>query len=71
MNKEIKGRYTHYKGKDYEVIDTVIHSETKEVLILYRPLYGTGKLWVRPYTMFFEPVTIDGKTVPRFKLKVE
>ncbi|UPW18864.1 DUF1653 domain-containing protein [Agarivorans sp. TSD2052] len=61
-----KGRYQHYKGADYHVIDTVIHSETEELLVLYRPLYGEGKLWVRPYEMFFETVNVNGEQVPRF-----
>ncbi|RQW28921.1 DUF1653 domain-containing protein [Rhodobacteraceae bacterium CH30] len=60
------GRYRHYKGHDYEVIDLVCHSETEEWLVLYRPLYGEGGLWVRPYTMFFEDVIIDGVSIPRF-----
>ncbi|MCL6263087.1 DUF1653 domain-containing protein [Craterilacuibacter sp. RT1T] len=60
------GRYRHYKGQDYEVIDLVCHSETEEWLVLYRPLYGEGGLWVRPYTMFFEDVIIDGVSIPRF-----
>lgn len=61
-----KGRYRHYKGQDYQVIDTVIHSETEQVLVLYRPLYGEAKLWVRPYEMFFETVDVAGEQVPRF-----
>ncbi|GDY27670.1 DUF1653 domain-containing protein [Agarivorans sp. Toyoura001] len=61
-----KGRYRHYKGPEYQVIDTVQHSETEEHLVLYRPLYGEGKLWVRPYEMFFEKVEQDGEQVPRF-----
>lgn len=69
MNKLEKGIYTHYKGNEYEVIDTVIHSETEELLVLYRPLYGEAKLWVRPFDMFFETVVIQGKEVPRFKSK--
>jgi hypothetical protein len=63
------GTYTHYKGRDYEVIDVVTHSETQEELVLYRPLYGEGKLWVRPYAMFFETVVVDGTETPRFKRK--
>lgn len=62
------GRYRHYKGAEYQVIDTVTHSETEETLVLYRPLYGQGKLWVRPIVMFTELVTIDGEPVPRFEL---
>lgn len=61
------GIYEHYKGNRYEVIDTVRHSESEELMVLYRALYGDEGLWVRPFAMFFEEVTIDGKTTPRFK----
>ncbi len=60
------GRYRHYKGGEYEVIDLVRHSETEELLVLYRPLYGEMHLWVRPLTMFTESVEVAGKSVPRF-----
>lgn len=61
------GIYQHYKGSKYNVIDTVRHSETEELMVLYRTMYGDENLWVRPYTMFFENVIIDSKEVPRFK----
>ncbi|MFC0445524.1 DUF1653 domain-containing protein [Pseudidiomarina halophila] len=61
------GIYRHYKGSEYEVIGTVQHSETEELLVLYRPLYGERKLWVRPLDMFFESVEVDGDEVPRFE----
>ncbi|MGL6070794.1 DUF1653 domain-containing protein [Craterilacuibacter sp.] len=60
------GRYRHYKGNDYEVIDLARHSETEEWLVVYRPLYGEGGLWVRPYAMFVEDVLVDGVSIPRF-----
>ncbi len=60
------GRYRHYKGNEYEVIGTARHSETHEPMVVYRPLYGEGGLWVRPAAMFAEDVVIDGKTLPRF-----
>jgi hypothetical protein len=60
------GKYRHYKGNDYEVIGVATHSETREQLAVYRPLYGDMGLWVRPLGMFLEHVTIDGKSVPRF-----
>jgi len=60
------GRYRHYKGNEYELIGAVRHSETLQPLALYRPLYGEGALWVRPYAMFFETVVIDGVVQPRF-----
>jgi hypothetical protein len=65
------GIYAHYKGNRYRVIDTVTHSETEETLVLYRPLYGEQKLWVRPYDMFTESVEVEGQSVPRFRLVKE
>ena len=61
------GIYEHYKGNQYKVIDIARHSETDELLVLYRPMYGDENLWVRPFTMFFEKVIVDGLEVPRFK----
>lgn len=60
------GRYRHYKGGEYEVIGVARHSETLAPLVLYRPLYNNSGLWVRPYEMFRETVTIAGITQPRF-----
>lgn len=48
------GLYRHYKGKYYEVIGEAKHSETGELLVVYRPLYGEQGLWVRPSEMFEE-----------------
>lgn len=62
----LPGKYRHYKGRDYEVIGVATHSETREPLVVYRPLYGEGALWVRPLAMFTEDVVIEGKLVPRF-----
>jgi len=61
------GRYRHYKGKDYEVIDVARHSETEEYMVIYRTLYGNFDLWVRPLDMFIEEVEFEGKQVPRFR----
>lgn len=61
------GRYRHYKGHEYEVIGTATHSETLEPLVVYRPLYGEGGLWVRPAAMFAEAVVVDGRSRPRFE----
>ncbi len=63
------GVYQHYKGKNYIVRDIVRHSETLEELVFYECLYenSLGKLWVRPFSMFLETVTVDGKVLPRFR----
>jgi len=61
-----KGKYKHYKGNLYEVLDVVQHSEDESYLVLYRPLYGERKLWVRPFDMFVEKVSINNKECERF-----
>lgn len=61
------GLYEHYKGSRYRVIDRVRHSETDETLVLYRALYGEHGLWVRPLSLFLEPVWLDGRAQPRFR----
>lgn len=61
------GKYKHFKGAEYEVIGVAQHSESLEKLVVYRPLYGEGGMWVRPLAMFFDMKEKDGKQVPRFK----
>jgi hypothetical protein len=61
-----KGKYRHYKGNLYEVVDVARHSETLEYVVIYRALYGDFGLWVRPLAMFVEDVVIEGKEQPRF-----
>lgn len=60
------GTYAHYKGARYEVLGVVRHSETREPLVLYRPLYGDHGLWVRPFAMFTESLMVGGLLRPRF-----
>ena len=62
------GRYRHFKGNEYQVIGMARHSETEEEMVVYRPLYGEGGLWVRPAAMWAEEVERDGKRQPRFCL---
>ena len=65
----IGGIYQHYKGPKYKVHGVVKHSETLEDLVYYEALYPNelGQMWVRPYKMFLETVTIDGKEILRFQ----
>lgn len=60
------GRYRHYKGRDYIVMDVARHSETEAWLVVYRLDYGDYSLWVRPLDMFMQSVVVDDITVPRF-----
>jgi len=72
MDKEIKpGRYRHYKGKDYIVYGTAKHSETEEVMVVYRTDYpdkpGNNSHWVRPIRMFNETVRVENHSKLRFE----
>lgn len=60
------GRWRHFKGGEYRVVGLARHSETGEELVVYQALYGDGELWVRPASMWLEPVERDGKCFPRF-----
>jgi hypothetical protein len=60
------GRYRHYKGRDYIVYGTATHSETEELMVVYRTDYGDKSFWARPLEMFIEDVEVDGKILPRF-----
>jgi hypothetical protein len=60
------GRYRHFKGGEYEVLDLARHSETEEWMVIYRPLYGNQQLWVRPLKMFVEHVSYQNQLVARF-----
>lgn len=66
-NKKIKlGIYKHFKGAEVRVICEALHSETKELVVVYTHLEDNTN-WVRPKEMFLEEVEIDGKKVPRFE----
>lgn len=69
--KIVTGIYRHYKGNLYHVVGEAIHSETGEMLVIYRALYGEYKLWVRPKAMFFETVVNAGKETARFALEIK
>lgn len=67
LKEEIKiGRYRHFKGKEYEVLFLAKHSETGEEMVVYKALYGSCEVWVRPASMWLENVERDGKVFPRF-----
>ena len=61
------GKYRHFKGNYYEVIDMARHSETMEEMVVYRALYGEHGLWVRPAVMWTVTVDRDGYHGPRLQ----
>lgn len=52
----VHGVYRHFKGGMYIVEDIGRDSETEELVVIYRALYGEGLLWVRPLEMFLSEV---------------
>lgn len=64
-----KGIYRHGKtGREYEVLGVAFHTETEELLVVYRPQYESEyELFTRPYEMFIEDISVNGITMPRFK----
>jgi len=63
---EPKGIYRHFKGGIYEVVCVAINSENLEQMVVYRSVTEPEKIWVRPLSMWSEPVKYEGKTVCRF-----
>lgn len=61
------GVYQHFKGKYYLVLGTATHSETNEILVVYQPLYGEQRWFVRPAAMFTETVELEEEPVRRFR----
>ena len=58
--------FRHFKGNPYRLLVHAKDSETLSRMVTYQALYGKRGYWVRPEKMFFEQVTRDGKTFPRF-----
>lgn len=67
MNSLRPGIYRHFKGNEYLLIDVAKHSETQELMVVYRPLYGDCALWVRPASMWNEYIERNGYKGPRFR----
>ena len=61
MEKVKVGRvYRHFKGNYYFVENVGFDSETKERMVIYKPLYERedGRtIWVRPESMFLEQIS--------------
>ena len=59
MNKVKIGKiYRHFKGNYYFIQDVALDSETKERIVVYRPIYdrNDSQIWVRREKMFLEEI---------------
>lgn len=50
--------YRHFKGNYYFVENVALDSETKERVVIYKPIYERqdSKIWVRREAMFLEEI---------------
>lgn len=55
----VPGIYQHYRGQRYQVLGLARHSETDQWLVIYQALYGEHGFWVRPLSLWLEPVVVD------------
>ena len=62
---ETDRKYRHFKGNYYHVTDIAEHTETGEMFVVYKALYGEFKTYVRPYDMLSSHCA--PKTHHRFK----
>ena len=67
INEVQLGKYRHFKGNLYELIEVAHHRESQEPVAVYRALYGDHGLWVRPLEMFLETIERDGAEIQRFQ----
>ncbi len=53
--------YRHFKGNYYFIEDIALDSETKERVVVYKPLYERkdSKIWVRREKIFLEEISLD------------
>ena len=52
----MKGKtYRHFKGKEYVVLSTAMHTEDHELVVVYASK-NDGKIWARPYSDFVSEV---------------
>ena len=59
MNQVKIGKvYRHFKGNYYFIEDVALDSETKERIVIYKPIYdrNDSKIWVRRESMFLEEI---------------
>lgn len=70
IGKEVR----HFKGGEYFVIATALHTEDKTILVIYTSIKGDnkGQTFARPVDMFLEevPEGKDNPTGQKYRLEI-
>lgn len=63
----VDGVYQHFRGRMYVVIARAEHTESGEMMVIYRAFEDVkGEVWCRPESMFLDNVQVSGELVHRF-----
>jgi len=70
-----KGRYRHYKGNEYQVLD-IVHSAdnnlpAEQEMVIYQDVSNPSKTWVRSSAEFLEEAETPDGLKPRFEFLSE
>ena len=63
INDFIGRTVRHFKGNEYLVLCTALNTESGEIMVIYKALYGENITYARPLKMFMEEVP-DNKENP-------
>lgn len=63
----VRKRYKHFKGRTYVVTDIAVHTESDEIMVIYKCFTDPFVTWCRPLVMFLSDV--DRKKYPNVKQK--
>lgn len=52
----VRRRYKHFKGRTYVVTDIAVHTESDEIMVIYKCFTDPFVTWCRPLSMFTSDV---------------
>jgi hypothetical protein len=60
--------WEHYKGGTYEILNCAKHTESDEILVIYRSV-AFGTIYARPLSIWYDTIEVPGvkKKVNRFE----